>query len=154
MNVVDHIYFGIVTRDGGRYRARVEVADHPDVVVVSDSDHSLTDDVSVEIAGLVGAEPDDIGVHLFGHHGGDGTPVYAGAAVFDGSLWVTRFPAQEDLPHALSVPPTPTYESAAARVRQALAAAVRRPEADLDVEFFEIVPRQEGTATEGGAPEA
>ncbi|MGP3979317.1 hypothetical protein ACTWQF_35970 [Streptomyces sp. 8N114] len=148
MNIVANTYFGIVTREGHLYQARVEVPGEPDVVLAAHSDDDLFDDVGRQLARLLGVEPDDVDLHLFGHDGGDGIPVYAGAAVFDGGAWLTQFPAQEDLPVALSVPPSPTYEVAADRARQALAAAVGRSGESLDIEFFEIVPHEHAASAQ------
>ncbi|MGI5350452.1 hypothetical protein ACQEU8_20075 [Streptomyces sp. CA-250714] len=142
MNVVGAMYFGIVTQEGPDYRARVEIPERPPVVVVTREDGDLTDEVSAALADVLGITSDEVDVHLFGHSGGDGTPVYAGAAVFNGSEWLTQFPAQEDLPVALSVPPSPTYDSAEHQARKMLADAVGRPADDLDIEFFEIVPHE------------
>ncbi|MEQ4725340.1 hypothetical protein [Nonomuraea sp. B19D2] len=142
MNIVGNIYFGIITRDGARYRARVEVPDRPDVVVVTDSDADLFHEVSSKLATILGTAPDDVDVHLFGHDGSGDVPIYGGAAVFDGDQWLTQFPAQEDLPVALAIPPSSSYESAAARARAVLASTVGRPEDSLDIEFFEIMPNQ------------
>lgn len=142
MNVVGATYFGIVTREGPDYRARVEVPGRPAVVVVVHDDGTLTEAVSTALAEALGIPSDDVDVHLFGHDGGDGTPVYAGAAVFDGSEWLTQFPAQEDLAEALTVPASPTYDVAEERARRSLAEAVGRPADDLDIEFFEIVPHE------------
>ncbi|NRQ34692.1 hypothetical protein HII36_23075 [Nonomuraea sp. NN258] len=142
MNIVGHIYFGIVTRDGARYWAKVELPGRPDLVVRADSEPELVGAVDHELAAVLGVAPEELDVHLFGHDGTGAAPVYAGAAVFDGDRWLTQFPAQEDLPVALDVPPSPSYESAAERVRSALAGAVGRPADGLDIEFFEITPRR------------
>lgn len=148
MNIVRHIYFGIVTREGSRYRARVEVPGGPAIVVVTDSEGDLVDDVNRELAGRLDVDPGDVEAHLFGHEGGDQMPVYAGAAVFDGERWYTQFPAQEDLPVALLVPPSPTYDVAAEEARRRLAEAVGRSEHSLDIEFFEIVAEEPAEAAE------
>ncbi|MGP3974354.1 hypothetical protein ACTWQF_10095 [Streptomyces sp. 8N114] len=142
MNIVRHIYFGIVTREGSQYRARVEVPGGPAVVLVTDSNHDLIDDINRELADHLGVDPDEVEAHLFGHEGGNGTSIYAGASVFDGDRWYTQFPAQADLPVALLVPPSPTYEVAAEQARRQLASAVGRSEHSHDIEFFEIVPKE------------
>ncbi|MEV0613504.1 hypothetical protein AB0I81_09280 [Nonomuraea sp. NPDC050404] len=153
MNIVANTYFGIITRDDTRYRARVEVPDRPDVVVVTQSDMDLMhDEVARKLAELLDTTPEHIDVHLFGHDGKGEAPTYAGAAVFDGDQWHTQFPAQEDLPTALTIPPSPSYESAADRVRAALARALGRPEDALDIEFFEITPNQYAAEGDQGKP--
>ncbi|MFD9944549.1 hypothetical protein ACFWYW_48465 [Nonomuraea sp. NPDC059023] len=133
-------YFGIITRDGARHRARVEVPNQPDVIVVTDSAQDAVRATSDALASLLGIPARDVSLQLFGYEGDEGAQIYAGAAVFDGDQWLTQFPAQEDLPVALVIPPSPAFEIATARVRTALASALGRPEDSLDIEFFQITP--------------
>ncbi|MEN3586307.1 MULTISPECIES: hypothetical protein [unclassified Streptomyces] len=139
MSVFRHIYFGIVSREGDHFSARVEVPDRPAVTVSGVSEGALIATVDRELGRVLDRGSSEIDVHLFGSEGGD-TPVYGGAAVFDGRLWHTQFPAQHDLPTGLSIQPAASYEIAWQRVRAALANAVGRPGETLDIEFFEIVP--------------
>ncbi|MDK1472372.1 hypothetical protein QNO07_02845 [Streptomyces sp. 549] len=139
MSMFRHVYFGIVSREHGEFSARVELPDRPAVTVTCASEGALVGAVDQELGRVLGCDTSGIEVYLFGSEGGE-EPVYAGAAVFDGEVWHTQFPAQHDLSTGLSVLPSPSYANAEQTVRASLAEAVGRPGEALDIEFFEIVP--------------
>ncbi|MFJ9553117.1 hypothetical protein ACIRPH_04845 [Nocardiopsis sp. NPDC101807] len=141
-------HFGIVTGDGRTRRAVVELPGRPDAVVTGDDEAGLADEMAEAVAGRLGVSPDEVDVTLFGHDGDD--PCYAAAVLCDGAGWHTRFPAQEDLPAALDLPVALSREAAEGQALRALASALGRPAAGLDLEVVRIGPGSEDADADEG----